>query len=334
MLTWMDSLRGRSLMRLKSFTDEEMLNLVDLASQLKARRRAGVRGDLLKRKNIALIFEKSSTRTRNSSIVAARDEGGGAEYLTRPDIHFGKKESVKDTARVLGRIYDGILFRGFSQETCEELAKWSGVPVWNGLTDDYHPTQILADLLTIKETFGSLEDCTVAYVGDGRNNGANSLMMGCAKAGIRYVCAAPKELRPDEACLAEAEEVAKKNGVDIRVFEDPVKGVKGANVLYTDVWVSMGEEAKTAERIKLLRPYQINMPLMRATGNLGGKLMFLHCLPAFHDFNTEVTKDCGALEVTDEVFESEYSKVFDESENRMHTIKALFVSALADRASL
>jgi ornithine carbamoyltransferase len=159
-------------------------------------------------------------------------------------------------------------------------------------------------------------------------------MMGCAKAGVRYVCAAPKELRPDEACLAEAEEVAKKNGVDIRVFEDPVKGVKGANVLYTDVWVSMGEEAKTAERIKLLRPYQINMPLMRATGNLGGKLMFLHCLPAFHDFNTEVTKDCGALEVTDEVFESEYSKVFDESENRMHTIKALFVSALADRASL
>ena len=331
MLTWMDSLKGRSLMRLTSFTDEEMLNLVDLAAQLKARRHAGVRGDLLRRKNIALIFEKSSTRTRNSSIIAARDEGGGAEYLTRPDIHFGKKESVKDTARVLGRIYDGILFRGFLQRTCEELAEYSGVPVWNGLTDDYHPTQLLADLLTVKETFGDLKDCTIAYVGDGRNNVANSLMMGCAKAGIRYVCCTPRELWPDEAILSESEEVARRNGVDIRVFDDPVKGVKGANVLYTDVWVSMGEEAKTAERIKLLRPYQINMDLMRATGNIDGKLMFLHCLPAFHDFNTEVTKDSGALEVTDEVFESKYSKVFDESENRMHTIKALFVSALCDR---
>ena len=331
MLNWMDSLRGRSMMRLKSFTDEEMLNLIDLAAQLKARRRAGVRGDLLRRKNIALIFEKSSTRTRNSCVIAARDEGGGCEYLTRPDIHFGKKESVKDTARVLGRIYDGILFRGFSQKACEELAAFSGVPVWNGLTDDYHPTQIFADLLTVKETFGSLDDCTVAYVGDGRNNVANSLMMGCAKCGVRYVCCCPDALRPDEAVLAEAEEVAKRNGVDIRVFSDPKAGVKGANVLYTDVWVSMGEEAKTAERISLLRPYQVNMELLAATGNLDGRLMFLHCLPAFHDFNTEVTKDCGALEVTDEVFESKYSRVFDEAENRMHTIKALFVSALCDR---
>lgn len=334
MLDWKDSLYRRSLMRLASFSDEEMLDLINLAGQLKARRKAGVRGDLLKRKNIALIFEKSSTRTRNSSIIAVRDEGGGAEYLTRPDIHFGKKESVKDTARVLGRIYDGILFRGFSQKTCEELAEYSGVPVWNGLTDAYHPTQILADLLTIKENFGSLNDCTVAYVGDGRNNVANSLMMGCAKAGVRYVCCTPKELWPDEEVLSEAEAVAKRNDVDIRVFDDPVKGVKGANVLYTDVWVSMGEEDKTAERIKLLKPYQINMDLMRATGNIGGKLMFLHCLPAFHDFNTEVTKQSGALEVTDEVFESEYSKVFDESENRMHTIKALFVSALCDRKTL
>ena len=334
MLNWMDSLKGRSMMRLASFTDEEMLNLIDLAAQLKARRAAGVRGDLLHRKNIALIFEKSSTRTRNSCVVAARDEGGGAEYLTRPDIHFGKKESVKDTARVLGRIYDGILFRGFSQKACEELAQYSGVPVWNGLTDDYHPTQIFADLLTVRETFGSLKDVTVAYVGDGRNNVANSLMMGCAKCGVRYVCCCPQELEPDPAVLAEAEEVAKRNGVDIRVFNDPKEGVKGANVLYTDVWVSMGEEAKTAERIKLLRPYQINMELMKATGNLDGKLMFLHCLPAFHDNNTEVTKDCGALEVTDEVFESKYSKVFDEAENRMHTIKALFVSALCDRKSM
>ena len=186
----------------------------------------------------------------------------------------------------------------------------------------------------MKETFGSLDNCTVAYVGDGRNNVANSLMMGCAKAGVRYVCCAPAALRPDEAVLAEAEAVARKNGVDIRVEENPAQGVKGANVLYTDVWVSMGEESKTAERIKMLRPYQINMDLMRATGNLDGKLMFLHCLPAFHDFNTEVTKECGALEVTDEVFESKYSKVFDESENRMHTIKALFVSALCDRATI
>ena len=299
MLTWMDSLRGRSMLRLASFTDEEMVNLIDLAAQLKARRAAGVRGDLLRRRNIALIFEKSSTRTRNSTLIAVRDEGGNGEYLTRPDIHFGKKESVKDTARVLGRIYDGILFRGFRQADCEALAKYSG-----------------------------------AYVGDGRNNVANSLMMGCAKCGVRYVCCCPNELRPDEKVLAEAEEVAKRNGVDIRVFDDPAKGVKGANVLYTDVWVSMGEEAKTAERIKLLRPYQINMDLMRATGNLDGRLMFLHCLPAFHDFETEVTKECGALEVTDEVFESKYSKVFDESENRMHTIKALLVSALCDRASL
>ena len=334
MLTWMPELYNRSLMRMTSFTDEEMSSLIDLAAQLKARRAAGIRGDLLHRKNVALIFEKSSTRTRNSALIAIRDEGGNAEYLTRPDIHFGKKESVKDTARVLGRIYDGILFRGFAQKTVEDLAKYSGVPVWNGLTDDYHPTQILADLLTIRENFGSLENCTVAYVGDGRNNVANSLMMGCVKAGVRYVCCTPKELWPDERVLAEAEEVARRNGVDVRVFDDPVKGVKGANVLYTDVWVSMGEESKTAERIKLLRPYQVNMDLMRATGNIDGRLLFLHCLPAFHDHETDVTRESGALEVTDEVFESKYSKVFDESENRMHTIKALFVSALCDHAAL
>ena len=316
MLTWMPELYNRSLMRMTSFTDEEMLNLIDLAAQLKARRAAGIRGDLLHRKNVALIFEKSSTRTRNSALIAIRDEGGNAEYLTRPDIHFGKKESVKDTARVLGRIYDGILFRGFAQKTVEDLAKYS------------------ADLLTIRENFGSLENCTVAYVGDGRNNVANSLMMGCAKAGVRYVCCTPKELWPEERVLAEAGEVARRNGVDVRVFDDPAKGVKGANVLYTDVWVSMGEESKTAERIKLLRPYQVNMDLMRATGNIDGRLIFLHCLPAFHDHETDVTRESGALEVTDEVFESKYSKVFDESENRMHTIKALFVSALCNHAAL
>ena len=332
MLNWMDSLKGRSLMRLASFTDAEMLNLIELAAQLKARRAAGVRGDLLHRKNIALIFEKSSTRTRNSSVIAVRDEGGGAEYLTRPDIHFGKKESVKDTARVLGRIYDGILFRGFSQKTCEELAEYSGVPVWNGLTDDYHPTQILADLLTVKETFGDLKDCTVAYVGDGRNNVANSLMMGCAKAGVRYVCCTPKELWPDEAVLAEAEEVAARNGVDIRVFDDPVKGVKGANVLYTDVWVSMGEpDSVWQERIEALTPYRVTEAMM---ANAGPQCRFMHCLPAFHDLNTVIGRDIyekfgiDCMEVTDEVFESEQSIVFDEAENRMHTIKAVMAATL------
>ena len=328
------NLKGRDFLKLLDYTSEEMEYLINLAADLKKKKKNGIPHDTLKGKNIALIFEKTSTRTRCSFEVAARDLGMGVTYLDPNASQIGRKESIADTARVLSSIYDGIEYRGYGQEIVEELAKYSSVPVWNGLTDDYHPTQILADLLTIKETFGSLKDCTVAYVGDGRNNVANSLMMGCAKAGVRYVCCTPKELWPDEAVLAEAEEVAKRNGVDIRVFDDPVKGVKGANVLYTDVWVSMGEEAKTAERIKMLRPYQINMDLMRATGNIDGKLMFLHCLPAFHDFNTDVTKDTGALEVTDEVFESKYSKVFDESENRMHTIKALFVSALCDRATI
>ena len=327
--------KGKSFLKRLDFTPDEIGYLLDLASELKDKKKRGVPHDVCRGKNVALIFEKTSTRTRCSFEVAAADLGMHAVYLDPKSSQLGKKESIADTARVLGRMFDGIEYRGFGQERVEALAKYSGVPVWNGLTDDYHPTQIFADLLTVRETFGSLDANTcVAYVGDGRNNVANSLMMGCAKCGVRDVCCCPNELRPDEKVLAEAEEVAKRNGVDIRVFDDPAKGVKGANVLYTDVWVSMGEEAKTAERIKLLRPYQINMDLMRATGNLDGRLMFLHCLPAFHDFETEVTKECGALEVTDEVFESKYSKVFDESENRMHTIKALLVSALCDRASL
>ena len=324
------NLKGRSFLTLKDFTPDEIRYMLNLAADLKAKKRAGIRGDLLAGKNIVLLFEKTSTRTRCAFEVAAYDEGASVTFLDSKSSQMGKKETMVDTAKVLGRFYDGIEYRGYDQKVVEGLAANAGVPVWNGLTDDYHPTQIFADLLTVKETFGTLRDCTVAYVGDGRNNVANSLMMGCAKAGVRYVCCTPRELWPDEQVLAEAEAVAKRNGVDIRVFDDPVKGVRGANVLYTDVWVSMGEEAKTSERIRMLRPYQINMDLMRATGNLDGRLMFLHCLPAFHDFNTEVTKDSGALEVTDEVFESKYSKVFDESENRMHTIKALFVSALAD----
>ena len=333
MLNWMDSLKGRSMMRLTSFTDEEMVSLIDLSAQLKARRAAGVRGDLLHRKNIALIFEKSSTRTRNSTLIAVRDEGGNGEYLTRPDIHFGKKESVKDTARVLGRIYDGIRFRGCKQSDCEALAKYSGVPVWNGLTDDYHPTQIFADLLTVRENFGSLDANTcVAYVGDGRNNVANSLMMGCAKCKVNYVCCCPKELRPDEKVLAEAEEVARRNGVDIRIFTDPKEGVKGANVLYTDVWVSMGEPVEVwQERIDALSPYQVNQKLM---DNAAENAVFMHCLPAFHDHKTTIGKEMGekfnrdAMEVTDEVFEGPQSIVFDEAENRMHTIKAVMAATL------
>ena len=331
-ISWNKALKGRSLLNIRSFSDAEMLELVDLAIALKARKNAGVRGELLHRKHIALIFEKSSTRTRNSSAIAARDEGGDTEYLTRGDIHLGAKESVADTARVLGRLFDGILFRGFAQKTVEDLAKYSGVPVWNGLTDESHPTQILADLMTMKEHFGYLKGLKVAYVGDGRNNVANSLMMGCAKAGVNFVNCTPPELMPDEALVAEARTIGARNGSTVEIFNDPHEGVRGANVLYTDVWVSMGEEDKKAERLRLLRPYQINSRLVEdaLAGNPKGGTIFLHCLPAFHDNNTEVSKESGALEVTDEVFESPISKVFDEAENRMHTIKALFVSALSE----
>jgi ornithine carbamoyltransferase len=322
------------MLRLADVSDEEMMSLIQLAIELKARRRADVRGDLLHRRHIALIFEKSSTRTRNSAIIAVRDEGGSAEYLTKNDIHLGAKESVKDTARVLGRLFDGILFRGFEQKTVATLAKYSGVPVWNGLTDLFHPTQILADLMTIQESFGRLKGLKVAYVGDGRNNVSNSLMLGCVKAGIHFVNCTPKELSPDPVLVTEAREIGARNGATIEIVHDPKKGVVGANVLYTDVWVSMGEEAQKEERMKLLRPYQVNSELVRATGNAGGELIFLHCLPAFHDYETAMTAKSGALEVTDEVFEAPFSKVFDEAENRMHTIKALYVSALSDISAI
>ena len=330
MLTWSPTLRGRSLLTLLDITNAEMLELVDLAIALKARRRDGIRGRLLDRKQIALIFEKSSTRTRCAATVAVRDEGGCAEYLSRNDIHIGAKESVADTARVLGRMFDGIVFRGFEQKTVESLARHAGVPVWNGLTDEFHPTQVLADLMTVKENFGRLKGVRLAYVGDGRNNVANTLMMGCAKAGLHYVNCTPKELLPNAELVATAKKLAAETGGSVTVTSDPTTGVAGANVLYTDVWVSMGEEAQKEERLRLLRPFQINMALCKATGNLGGELIFLHCLPAFHDDQTEMTRKSGALEVTDDVFESPFSKVFDEAENRMHTIKALYVSALAD----
>jgi len=330
MVSWRPELYGRSLLRLTDVSDEEMMSLVQLAIALKARRRAGIRGDLLRRRQVALIFEKSSTRTRNSASVAIRDEGGGTEYLTTNDIHLGTKESVKDTARVLGRLFDGILFRGFRQSTVETLAQFSGIPVWNGLTDDFHPTQILADLMTIQESFGRLKGLKVAYVGDGRNNVANSLMFGCVKAGMHYTNCTPEALAPDLALVQEARAIGNRNDATVTIVSDPQEGVAGANVIYTDVWVSMGEEAQKEQRLSLLRPYQVNRDLMAATGNLGGDLIFLHCLPAFHDRETAMTAETGALEVTDDVFEAPFSKVFDEAENRMHTIKALYVSAMAD----
>ena len=310
-------------------SDTELLYLLDLAEDFKRKKRMGIRGDALRRKNIALIFEKSSTRTRCAFTVAASDEGGQSEYLGTYDIHFGKKESIADTARVLGRMFDGIAFRGFNQDTVEQLAKYSGVPVWNALTDDWHPTQILADLLTIREHFGSLKGLKVVYIGDGRNNVANTLMIGCARSGMHFVDCAPAELAPSDDLCRSVSVMAAKRGGSVTVTTNPQEAVKGANVLYTDVWVSMGEEAKFDERLKLLRPYQINMDLMRQTGHMDdGKAIFLHCLPAFHDHKTDLTKEIGPLEVTDDVFEAPFSKVFDEAENRVHTIKAVMVSTL------
>ena len=322
-------MNGRSLLTLRDVSDEEMLGLLDLADVLKEKRSQGRPGDLLRGKQIGMIFEKSSTRTRCAVSVAVADEGGHAEYLSSGEIHLGKKESVADTARVLGRMFHGLVYRGFGQAIVETLARCSGVPVWNGLTDDAHPTQALADLMTVRESFGSLQGLKVVYIGDGRNNVANSLMLGCAKAGVEFANCAPPELAPCRELVKEAEALAAGNGSTVRVYEDVFDAVKGANAVYTDVWVSMGEESKQGERIALLQPYQVNMDVMRQTGNLDdGKVIFLHCLPAFHDTNTKVTEKTGAQEVTDDVFEAGFSKVFDQAENRMHTIKALLVAAL------
>ena len=325
------ALTGKSLLRLADLTDAQMLGLIDLAIELKARKKAGehLANPYLKGKNVCLLFQKSSTRTRCATVNAVRDEGGHAEYLGSGEVHFGKKESVADTARVLGRLFDGILFRGFGQEIVDDLAKYSGIPVWNGLTDEWHPTQVLADLQTAREHFGRLKGLKMAFVGDGRNNVCNSLMVGCAKAGLDFVDVCPAELSPDPAVLAIAREAAKRNGCTVEVSHDPQAGVRGANILYTDVWVSMGEEKLFQQRLALLSPFQVNIELARATGNLeNGQLIFLHCLPAFHDDKTDVTREIGALEVTDDVFEAPFSKVFDEAENRMHTIKAMIVASL------
>jgi len=324
------NLRGRSLLTLKDFTSEEIKYLLELSKDLKAKKRMGIKGDLLKGKNIVLLFEKTSTRTRCAFEVAAFDEGANVTFLTNSQM--GKKESIEDTARVLGRFYDGIEFRGFKQETVEILAKYSGVPVWNGLTDEDHPTQVLADFLTIMENFEKpLNKIKFVYVGDGRNNMANALMIGASKMGMDFVIISPKELFPSKELISEMGMTAGENGGKITIT-DKVDAVVNVDVIYTDVWFSMGEESKVQERINLLKPYQVNMDLIKKTNN--PDVIFLHCLPSFHDTKTDMGYDVyqkygiKEMEVTDEVFESKYSKVFDEAENRMHTIKAVMVATL------
>ncbi len=308
------NLKGRSFLTLKDYTEEEIAYLLDLSAELKAKKKQGITGESLKGKNIALIFEKPSTRTRCAFTVGCVDEGGHPEYLGKNDIQLGHKESVEDTARVLGRMFDGIEFRGFSQETVEKLAKYSGVPVWNGLTDLDHPTQILADFLTLKEQFGKLKGLKLVYVGDGRNNMANSLMIGSAKMGIHFTILAPKSLWPEDELVNLCKDYAKESGSRIEISDD-LDAVKDADAVYTDVWCSMGEEDKAAERIAILKPYQVNTALMARTGKENS--IFLHCLPAVK-----------GKEVTEEVFEQFAEVVFDEAENRMHTIKAVMVATL------
>lgn len=310
------NLKGRSFLTLKDFTPEEILYLLDLAADLKAKKKQGITGNSLKGKNIALIFEKPSTRTRCAFTVGAADEGGNPTYLAGNEIQLGHKESIEDTARVLGRMFDGIEFRGFKQEHVEALARYSGVPVWNGLTDEYHPTQILADLLTMREHFGYLKGLKFVYLGDGRNNMANSLMIGCSKVGVDFAIVAPEALWPTKELIALCQGYAKESGSSITMTDD-VNGVEGADVLYTDVWASMGEEDKAAERIAMLKPYQINQELMERTGK--DTTIFMHCLPAVK-----------GNEVTEDVFESKASVVFDEAENRLHTIKAVMVATLGE----
>ena len=309
------NLKGRSFLTLMDFTPEEIAYLLSLSADLKAKKRAGIRGCALAGKNVALLFEKASTRTRCAFTVACIDEGGHPEFLGKNDIHLGGKEDVKDTARVLGRMFDGIEFRGFRQSMVEELAQWAGVPVWNGLTDVDHPTQVLADFLTLQENFGRLAGLNLTYVGDGRNNMANALMIGSAKMGVNFTIGSPRELFPAPELVERCRAVAQRSGAEIRIVDDPRKSVEGADAVYTDVWVSMGEEAQKEARVRLLTPWQVNGDLMRATGR--DRTIFLHCLPA--------VKGC---EVTEEVFESSRSKVFDEAENRMHTIKAVMVATI------
>ncbi|WP_239534023.1 ornithine carbamoyltransferase [Thalassobacillus pellis] len=324
------NLSGRSFLTLKDFSEKEIHYLIELAGYLKSMKKAGIPHRYLSGQNIALLFEKPSTRTRCAFTVACSDLGAHAEYLGKHDIQLGKKESVRDTAAVLGRMFDGIEFRGFHHETVEELAAHAGVPVWNGLTDQYHPTQVLADFLTIKEQIGKLKGVKLVFTGDGRNNVANSLLIGGAKIGMDIRICTPKELFPSKEIITYATEEAQQSGGNIMVTEKIADAVPGADVIYTDVWVSMGEEEKFAERIAQLLPYQVNRKMVETSGN--DHLVFLHCLPAFHDLHTQVGKDVHQkfgiteMEVTDEVFQSKHSFVFDQAENRLHTIKALMAA--------
>ena len=326
------NLRGKSYLKLLDFTSAEIRYLLDLSKDFKSMKRSGVPHKYLDGKNIVLLFEKTSTRTRCSFEVAGRDLGMGVTYLDPGSSQMGKKESIPDTARVLGRMYDGIEYRGYSQQLVEELAKYSGVPVWNGLTDQFHPTQMLADLLTIEEKLGRLKGVNFTYMGDARNNMGNSLMVACAKMGLNFTACAPRELFPAEELVNTCRAIAAENGCTVTLTEDVKEGTAGADVIYTDIWVSMGEPDEVwAERIKLLTPYQVNAAAMR---NAKDTAIFMHCLPSFHDTRTTIGADIAKkfgipeMEVTDEVFEGRQSVVFDEAENRMHTIKAVMYATL------
>lgn len=326
------NLKGRSFLKLLDFTTEEIEYLLNLAADLKQRKKQGILTDRFQGKNVALIFEKTSTRTRCSFETAAHDLGMGATYLDPSGSQIGRKESIKDTARVLGRMYDGIEYRGFEQEIVEELAKYAGVPVWNGLTNEFHPTQMLADLLTIREHFGSLEGIQLVYMGDARYNMGNSLMVACAKMGIQFTACAPEKYFPAEGLVNKSREIAAQTGATVTLTEDVCSAVKNADVIYTDVWVSMGEpEEVWEERIRELMPYQVNQRVMELAGD---NAVFMHCLPAFHNLDTKIGRQMGErfaiteMEVTEEVFESPRSIVFDEAENRMHTIKAVMAATL------
>lgn len=326
------NIKGQSFLKLLDFTPKQIGEFIDLAAQLKAKKKGGELVDVLKGKNIAIIFEKTSTRTRCSFEVAAHDLGMGVTYLDPTGSQIGKKESIKDTARVLGRMFDGIEYRGFEQEIVEQLSEYAGIPVWNGLTNEFHPTQILADFLTLKEKFGKLEGLKFVYMGDARYNMGNSLMVGCAKMGMHFVAGAPKKYWPVQELIDECQAVAKETGATLEFVEDPMVATKDANAIYTDVWVSMGEPDEVwEERINDLLPYRVTMDLIN---NADKDVVFMHCLPAFHDLDTKIGKQIyekfglTEMEVTDEVFESEHSVVFDEAENRMHTIKAVMAATL------
>ncbi len=326
------NLKNRSFLKLLDFTPAEIEGLIDLAAELKAKKKAGIPHRLCEGKSIALVFEKTSTRTRCAFEVAAADLGMHPTYLDPSGSQIGKKESIADTARVLGRMFDGIEYRGFGQEIVEEMAAYAGVPVWNGLTNEFHPTQILADFLTIREHHGSLKGKKLVYMGDARYNMGNSLMVGCAKMGMHFVACAPKAYFPDKALVETCQAVAAETGATLEFIEDPMEATRGADVIYTDVWVSMGEPAEVwQERIEQLSPYRVTKALM---DNAGKQCRFMHCLPAFHDLKTTIGKEIyekfgiDCMEVTDEVFESEQSIVFDEAENRMHTIKAVMAATL------